>query len=266
MGDVTDAARLLALGMRPKLLPSRDLTYADLVKRFCEDDAFREITESIAAGLGLVILAVSSRTGAVLGAAADSVFEQKLDDYARRAKLGERRDLEKVLHGLAHMAIASLAFPRPDDLANDTYVGRVSVELVDSVVREACRVLTAKAAAAEEADDPLDDAPELERVWRVYLRRPETTLTKNGQPAPTTTRGVIAKALRFLADQGFLVKASDADGGTYRTTPRFQVQVRELAAERVFAELLELGIVPVTRPSGSIRAASAPDGLEPADV
>src|SRR5215475_11254522 len=124
--DVTEAARLLALGMRPKLQPARDLTYADLIRRFTEDDDFKEVTESIAEGLGLTILAASLRTGLVLGPMTESVFEQRFEDYARRVSLGERRDLVKVLHGLAHIAIAALAFPRPDDLAADTYVGRVS--------------------------------------------------------------------------------------------------------------------------------------------
>lgn len=255
--DVADAARLLALGMRPKLLPSRDLTYTDLVKRFSEDDTFKDVAETIADGLGLAILAVSPRTGVVLGPQEDSVFEQRLDEYARRAALGERRELEKVLHGLAHLAAAALAFPRPDDLAADTYVGRVSVEQVDSVVREACMMLAGKAAAAEETGDPLEDTPELERVWRSYLRRPETAPTKDGRLASATTRGVIAKALRFLADQGFLAKVSDEHGGTYRTTPRYQVQVRELAAERAFAEMLALQVVPVTDPSGSLYAVAA---------
>jgi hypothetical protein len=259
LDDVTEAARLLTLGMHPKLLPARDLTYADLIRRFTEDDTFKEVTESIAEGLSLTILAASSRTGLVLGPMTESVFEQRFDDYSRRVSLGERRDLMKVLHGLAHIAIAALAFPRPDDLAADTYVGRVSVEQVDGVVREACQALAAKASAAEEAGDPLEDAPQLERVWRAYMRRPETALTKDGRLAPSTTRGVIAKALRFLAEQGFLIKANDEQGGTYRTTPRYQVQVRELAAERAFAELLTLQVVPVTAPSGSLRAASAVD-------
>jgi hypothetical protein len=256
MGDVVDGARLLALGLRPKLIPSRDLIYADLVKRAVEDDTFRELTEAIAEGLGLTLLAVSARTGVVLGPTEDSVFEQKFDDYARRSMTGERRDLERVLHGIAHLAIAALAFPRPDDLANDTYVGRVSVEQADTAVREACMMLATRATAAEEAGDPLDDAPELEHVWRLYSRRPETTLTKDGRVAPSTTRGVIGKALRFLMDQGFLVKMSDVDGDTYRTTPRYQVQVRELAAGRAFAELLALGVVTVTDPSGSLRTVS----------
>ena len=127
-------------------------------------------------------------------------------------------------------------------------------------------MLAGKAAAAEETGDPLEEAPELERAWRVYLRRPETAPTKDGRLAPSTTRGVIAKALRFLADQGFLARVSDEYGGTYRTTPRYQVQVRELAAERTFDELLGLGVVVVTEPSGSLHAVPAPDGGSPAGV
>jgi hypothetical protein len=250
--DVVDAARLVAFGMRPKLLPSRDLNYGELVKRFIADAVFQEKVEAVAEGLGLTMLAVSARTGIVLGAAADSVFEQKFDDYARRASLGERREVERVLHGLAHLAIAAIAFPRPDDLASDTYVGRVSVEQADSVVREACATLATRAAAADEASDPLDDAPQLERAWRAYQRRPPVAPTKDGRAAPSTTRGIIAKALRFLADQGFLVRMSDEQDGTYRTTPRYQVQVRELAAQRAFDELLALQVVPVTDPAGSL--------------
>jgi hypothetical protein len=254
VADVTDAARLVAFGMRPKLLPSRDLTYGELVKRFSTDAAFKEGVEAVAEGLGLTVLAVSARTGIVLGPTADSVFEQKFDDYARRASLGERREVERVLHGLAHLAIAAIAFPRPDDLAADAYVGRISVEQADSVVREACAMLAARAAAADEAADPLEEAPQLERVWRIYLRRPEATLTKDGRAAPSTTRGIISRALRFLADQGFLVKTSDEQNGTYRTTPRYQVQVRELAAQRAFEELLALQVVPVTDSAGSLHS------------
>jgi len=260
MEDVVAGARLLAFGLRPKQIPSRDVDYADLVKRAVEDAVFRELTDAIAEGLGLTVLAISARTGMVLGPTEESVFEQKLDDYARRAMSGERRDLERVLHGVAHIAIGALAFPRPDDLANETYVGRVSVEQVDTVVREACLMLATRAAEAEETGDPLDDAPELERVWRVYSRRPEATLTKDGRLASSTTRGVVSKALKFLADQGFLVKMSDTDGGTYRTTPRYQVQVRELAAGRAFAELLALNVVTVTDPSGSLHVVPAADG------
>ncbi len=256
--DAADAARLIALGLRPKQLPARDLIYADLVRRYQQDPVFADLVEAVAAGLGLAVLAVTTRSGAVLAAMSDSLFEVKIDEYARRVNLRDR-NVEKVLHGLIHLAVAALCFPRPDDLADDTYVGRVSVDQVDQVVREACRMLEEAAAAAEENPDPLHDAPTLEQVWRVYARRPSAAATKDGRLAADTTRGMITKALRFLTDQGFLHTAGDEGGGTFRTTPRYQVQVRELAAEQAFDELLALGVVAGGSPTGSLLRTATED-------
>ncbi|TVT18365.1 hypothetical protein LWP59_21175 [Amycolatopsis acidiphila] len=239
--------------MRPKQLPGRDVVYADLVRRYREDNAFKQLTNSVAAGLGLMVLDVSAQAGAVLAATDESVFEIKMDSYARQSKIRERRETEKVLHGLVHLAAAALGYPRPDDLANDTYIGRVSVEQVDGVVREACRILDERAAKAEQNNDPLSDAPELEQAWRAYARRPAAAATKDGRLASDTTRGMVSRALRFLADQGYLVQVSTEQGGTYRTTPRYQVQVRELAADSAFEELLELGVVAVGDSAGTLR-------------
>jgi len=257
-GDAQDAARLVEYGLRPKLLPARDLGYAELVRRHAEDERFQDLVEAVAAGLGLAVLAVGMQTGTVLAAMDGSVFEVKIDEYAKRAAFRERRDVEKTLHGLIHLAVAALAFPRPDDLANDTYVGRVSVEQVDSVVREACRMLDERAAGAEENHDPLAAAPELERTWRVYARRPAAGVTRSGALAADATRSMVTKAMRFLTDQGFLSPAGEGGGGTYRTTPRYQVQVRELAAEQAFDELLALGVVAVTDPAGSLHQVGEP--------
>jgi hypothetical protein len=253
--DVESAARLISFGMRPKQLPARDVVYADLVRRYGEDSAFKQLTNCVAAGLGLMVLDVSAQAGAVLAATDESVFEIKMDSYARQSKIRERRETEKVLHGLVHLATAALAYPRPDDLANDTYVGRVSVEQVDSVVREACRILDERAAKVEQNNDPLSDAPELEQAWRAYARRPAAAQTKDGRMSSDTTRGMVSRALRFLAEQGFLVQVSGEQGGTYRTTPRYQVQVRELAADSAFAELLDLNVVAVSAAAGTLRPA-----------
>nr|WP_158890030.1 hypothetical protein [Amycolatopsis anabasis] len=252
-GDVESAARLISFGMRPKQLPGRDVVYADLVRRYAEDSAFKQLTNSVAAGLGLMVLDVSTQAGAVLAATDESVFEIKMDSYARQSKIRERRETEKVLHGLVHLATAALGYPRPDDLANDTYIGRVSVEQVDGVVREACRILDERAAKAEANNDPLSDAPELEQAWRAYARRPAAAATKDGRLASDTTRGMVSRALKFLADQGFLVQVNNEQGGTYRTTPRYQVQVRELAADSAFEELLDLNVVAVGDGSGTLR-------------
>ena len=260
--DAESAARLIALGMRPKQLPARDAVYAELVARYGQDDEFKAIVQAIAAGLGLVILAVTRQSGMVLAAQEDSAFEIRMDEYARRAGIGGRRGAEKVIHGVIHMAVAALGFPRPDDLANDTYIGRVAVEQVDATVREACRVLDERARAAETNNDPLEDAPDLERAWRAYGRRPAAAPTKDGRLAADSTRGMTAKAMRFLAEQGLLVQVSNDQGGTFRTTPRYQVQVRELAAVRAFDELLELGVVAVTGSGGSLHPAASDALLE----
>jgi hypothetical protein len=238
--DVESAARLVAHGMRPKALPARDPAYADLVRRYREDDVFADTVQRIASGLGLVVLAVGPASGLVLAAVEDSAFEIRMDEYARRTVLANRQ-ADKVMHGLAHLAVAALAFPRSDDLADDTYVGRVSVDQVDGAVREACRALSERVAGTAEAD-PVSDAPQLEEVWRAWLRRPEATATKDGRAGEATTRGIVGKALRFLAEQGFLMPVGP--DGVYRTTPRYQVQVRELAAQRTFDELLALGVLP----------------------
>ncbi len=246
MSDTETAARLVGYGMRPKALPGRDPDYADLVRRYREDDEFRTTVQRVASGLGLVVLAVDTGPGIVLAATEGSVFEIRMDEYARRTALANR-GADKVLHGIAHLAVAALAFARPDDLGDDSYVGRVSVELVDGAVREACRVLNERAAGPA---DPESDAPQLEEVWRVWQRRPEATATKDGRVGESTTRGIVGKALRFLADQGFLVPVGAE--GAYRTTPRYQVQVRELAAQRAFDELLALNVLPAATAAGTL--------------
>ena len=255
--DVESAARLVAHGMRPKALPSRDGGYEELVRRYRDDDRFADTVQRVASGLGLVVLAVAEQPGIVLAAVEDSVFEIRMDEYARRTALANRQ-ADKMMHGLAHLAVAALAFPRPDDLGDDSYVGRVSVDQVDGAVREACRALDERAAGAE--PDPLSDAPQLEAAWRAWLRRPETTATKDGRAGDATTRGIVGKALRFLSEQGLLVPVGNE--GVYRTTPRYQVQVRELAAQRTFDELLELGVLPVSSAGAGLTATAewaAPD-------
>ncbi|HEY1177261.1 MAG TPA: hypothetical protein VGF17_13985 [Phytomonospora sp.] len=241
--DVSDAARLVAFGLQPKLLPARDQEYAELVRRHREDPRFAALCDAVAAGLGLVVLEVSPRAGMAVTAAEDSVFAVRMSDYARRAST---ESADRFLHGLAHLAIAALAFPRPEDLAEDTYVGRLSVHGVDAFVRQACRRLEQRAEEAGANADPAVDQPGLEAAWRVYARRSATGATKDARRLSASTIGIVGKAVAFLVDSGFLQRVSDESGGTYRTTARYQLQVRDMAGSAAMSELLELGIVPVS--------------------
>ncbi|MFE7581062.1 hypothetical protein ACFU5Y_05775 [Streptomyces gardneri] len=255
-----EASRLVGFGLRPKLVPSRDDEYRRLVRRFRSDDEFATVTAAVARGLDLVILEVTERTGVVVASTEESVFAIRMTDYARRTG-GDGKAHERVLHALAHLGAATLAFPRPADLADETYLGRITAQGVEDFVRQASTAL-AETAAAEGADtDPSSDRPGLEAVWRVYTRRAQTGATGDGRKLHTSTTGIVSKALAFLADQGLLVRTGDARGGTYRTTPRYRAQVREAGAI-MFDELLALGITEITDGTGTLTAVEwSPDDI-----
>ncbi|WP_353941257.1 hypothetical protein ABII15_06185 [Streptomyces sp. HUAS MG91] len=247
--DAADAARLVAFGLQPKLQPSRDQEYQELLRRYREDPAFARLADAVASGLGLVVLEVSPRAGMAVTAAEDSVFAVRMGDYARRTAADST---DRFLHGLAHLAVAALAFPRPEDLADDGYIGRVSVNGVDAFVRQACHKLEERAEEQGENTDPATDAPGLEAAWRIWARRSSTGATKDTRRLANSTTGIVAKAVAFLTDSGFLQRTGDDGGGTYRTTARYQLQVRDMAGTAAMAELLDLGVVAVTDGSASL--------------
>jgi hypothetical protein len=255
--DTADAARLVSFGLHPKLLPARDAEYAGLLRRYRDEPAFARLADAVATGLGLVVLEVSNRAGMALAAGEDSAFAVRMGDYSRRATADSA---DRFLHGLAHLAVAAMAFPRPADLADDAYIGRISVNGVDSFVRQACRRLAERAEEAGENQDPATEAPGLEAAWRVYARRSATGATKDARRLAGSTTGIIGKAVAFLADSGFLQRTGDDAGGTYRTTARYQLQVRDMAGNAAMSELLELGIVPVS--DGSATLVPPPEGEE----
>ncbi|WTJ96864.1 hypothetical protein OG607_40530 [Streptomyces sp. NBC_01537] len=258
--DAADAARLVSFGLQPKLLPARDAEYAELIRRHREDPPFARLADAVAAGLGLVVLEVSPRAGMAVAAAEDSVFAVRMGDYSRRAASDAG---DRFLHGLAHLATAAMAFPRPEDLADDGYIGRITVNGVDAFVRQACRRLEETADAQGENTDPASDAPGLEAAWRVYVRRSATGATKDARRLAGSTTGIVGKAVAFLVDSGFLQRTGDEAGGTYRTTARYQLQVRDMAGNAAMAELLELGVVPVTDGSATLLP---PDDAEAIDL
>lgn len=254
--DAADAARLVSFGLQPKLVPARDAEYAEILRRYREEPAFARVTDAVATGLGLIVLEVSSRAGMAVTAAEDSVFAVRMGDYARRATADSA---DRFLHGLAHLAVAAMAFPRPEDLADDGYIGRISINGVESFVRQACRRLEERAAEQGENTDPASEAPGLEAAWRVYARRSATGATKDARRLAGSTSGIISKAVAFLTDSGFLQRTGDDAGGTYRTTARYQLQVRDMAGSAALSELLELGIVPVSDGTGTLVPAAEED-------
>ncbi|MEU0405244.1 hypothetical protein ABZ318_34530 [Streptomyces sp. NPDC006197] len=257
--DAADAARLVSFGLQPKLLPARDAEYTELLRRYREDPAFARLADAVATGLGLVVLEVSPRAGMAVTAGEDSVFAVRMGDYARRASTDSA---DRFLHGLAHLAVAAMAFPRPEDLADDAYIGRLTVNGVDAFVRQACLRLEQRAEEQGENTDPASDAPGLEAAWRTYARRSATGATKDARRLAGSTTGIVGKAAAFLTDSGFLQRTGDEGGGSYRTTARYQLQVRDMAGSAAMAELLDLGVVPVSDGSATLLPPPEGDDLE----
>ncbi|MFF7986926.1 hypothetical protein ACFZDK_48960 [Streptomyces sp. NPDC007901] len=196
LGDDTEAAaRLIGYGFRPKHTPARDDSYQALIRRYQEDPDFACLVKRCAAGMGLQVVGVSARSGMVHAALPGSVFETKMDQFARQVRMREHRETERVLYGIIHLAIAALAFPRREDLGDDGYVGRVAASEVTQYVRSVCDLLSERATAADEEEDPPADAPELDRAWRVYLKRPEVAPTRTGRSGPAATRTIATRAL-----------------------------------------------------------------------
>ncbi|MFE7551457.1 hypothetical protein [Streptomyces gardneri] len=257
--DAADAARLVSFGLQPKLLPARDAEYTELLRRYREDPAFARLADAVATGLGLVVLEVSPRAGMAVTAGEDSVFAVRMGDYARRASTDSA---DRFLHGLAHLAVATMAFPRPEDLADDAYIGRLTVNGVDAFVRQACLRLEQRAEEQGENTDPASEAPGLEAGWRIYARRSATGATKDARRLAGSTTGIVGKAAAFLTDSGFLQRTGDEGGGSYRTTARYQLQVRDMAGSAAMAELLELGVVPVSDGTATLVPPPEGDDLE----
>ncbi|MER8236936.1 hypothetical protein [Streptomyces sp. NPDC094049] len=257
--DAADAARLVSFGLQPKLLPARDAEYGELLRRYRENPAFARLADAVATGLGLIVLEVSPRAGMAVTAGEDSVFAVRMGDYARRASTDSA---DRFLHGLAHLAVATMAFPRPEDLADDAYIGRLTVNGVDAFVRQACLRLEQRAEEQGENTDPATDAPGLEAAWRIYARRSATGATKDARRLAGSTTGIVGKAAAFLTDSGFLQRTGDEGGGSYRTTARYQLQVRDMAGSAAMAELLDLGVVPVSDGTATLLPPPEGDDLE----
>lgn len=257
--DAADAARLVSCGLQPKLIPARDAEYTELLRRYRDETAFARLADAVATGLGLIVLEVSPRAGMALAAAEDSVFAVRMGEYARRAAADSA---DRFLHGLAHLAVATMSFPRPEDLADDGYIGRITVNGVEAFVRQACRRLEERAEGQGENTDPATDAPGLESAWRIYARRSATGATKDARRLAGSTSGIIGKAVAFLTESGFLQRTGDDAGGSYRTTARYQLQVRDMAGSAAMAELLELGVVPISDGTATLVPPSDADDLE----
>ncbi|TXS66108.1 hypothetical protein EAO69_30280 [Streptomyces sp. me109] len=238
MNNVNDTAavnRLLAFGFQPGLTPRRNAEYATLVDRCRTDQAFAQLLHAAARGFDLTVIAVDPRAGLVLGATAETQFAASVTDHITRPA-------DRPIAALAHLAIAALAYYRPEDLDDPAHVGRVTVRHVDAMVERATKELERQVAEAGADDGVPADHPDLIQLWRYYQRRNPVSSTGDDRAHSKSRHALIKRVAEYLADNGMLRRAGKENGGTYTTTARYQIQVRELAGQQMLGQLAELGI------------------------
>lgn len=222
-----DAATLVAFACQPRLKPFNNERYSQLLTRYRADPAFRDISDAVADGFGLVTLAAHDSEGLLVAPTADSPFSLRLGDMNLPAD-------KRLLVGLVHIAIAARVYPTPADLDSDT-LRRASISDIDKFIRQVCQTLR-----QDGTDDTgLDLGRDLDATWRAYDAMPDIKYSearsRRAQLLPGCTHYWVKYVFGFLVQQGYAQPADRLGEGTYRLLHKFRLQVAEAAG----AEALE---------------------------
>lgn len=230
-----DCGRLIQWALRPRAIPFNEPEYRTLVDRYIDQPAFRESVRQFADGLGLVVLDANDR-GLFLGTQDESVFAVKASEF--RGGRGSAED--RLLDGLVQVAIAATIYPRQQDLDDDSMEAKppITSAEVDETLRQLCAEF--KRRAGDHPDVPSDEIEQgLHEAWRVYESRPSVRTTHQGALSQSSTQGLIRKHLQQLVEHGCFIVTEHGETEMYRPTLRYQIQVRELAATKLYQRVQE---------------------------
>jgi len=235
--DAYLAGRLIQWGLQAKAVPFNHEEYRELIDRYIDRPNFRALVRRVCKGLGLRVLDGNGR-GLFLGTQDDSVFALKPSDF--RGRSGSSAE-ERLLDGLVQVAIAATIYPRQQDLEEDSIEAKPPVTLseVDETLRTLCAEHKRQAADDPDVDRDVIDRG-LQEAWRVYESRPGVKTTQTGKLSPNSTQGLIRRHLQQLVEHGCFVVSRRGDTDLYRPTLRYQIQVKELAATRLYQSLQSL--------------------------
>ncbi|MGH9156898.1 MAG: hypothetical protein ACRD1K_13910 [Acidimicrobiales bacterium] len=243
--DLRDAATLLRYGLQPRLLPAGpgNAEYLRLTRAWATRPGLRQVTEQLADGLGLWLLAVDPQAGVVCCGESGGPFELSIGDFLRQAR-AEGQWAQRVVFAVALLASWRLCYPKSIHLDDPERVARFSQQELLAFVDGLCDRLDEAADAAGDDVEPPVDEPGLERAWRAWQRRGKAAHTPDGRRSPRTTGAIVSRALEWMVDQGLLERRSDGEGGTFVARPRLRLLVREAAGTTVYAELTRLAAPP----------------------
>ncbi len=233
--DVFRAATLIQWGLQPRMRPVQNTEYRELIREYLNRSEFRDVVAEMSDGLGLYVLNVSEH-GIVLSPREGSVFWMKASEFRSNNSSADQR----LLDGLVEITIAATVFPRARDLEDDINRPRppVTVDEIDDTLRAICARLKEEFA---EVDPDMDDVRTgLYDAWRVYDNTLASRETKDGRESRGSTLRIIKYNLERLKEYGCFTETRYAGKEAWQPTRRYDVLVQELAASRLFDEVMKI--------------------------
>ena len=233
--DVFRAATLIQWGLQPRVRPIQHTEYRELIREYLNRSEFRDVVAEMSDGLGLYVLNVSEH-GIVLSPREGSVFWMKASEFRSSNSSADVR----LLDGLIQITIAATVFPRARDLEDDVNRPRppVTVDEVDDSLRGICARLKEEFATVDPNMDDIRTG--LYDAWRVYDNMQSVRETKDGREARNTTSRFIRYNLERLKEFGCFTETRYAGKQAWQPTRRYNVLVQELAASRLFDEVMKI--------------------------
>lgn len=220
MDELVAIGQMIAFGLDPRMSPGRNHDYQELVTRFRTDSDFRQRVVSVAAGQGLDVLDCSPVYGLVVAATSpESAYYMRLEDYAAMSPE------ERHLNAFVFLAIATACFPTADSLdADDGPLPQITVPQVLRLMNRMAERIREKV----QKDDPPVGEPQLEPLYRLVLRWREGDTTGDERSNPHVKAGMVRRALKWLAANGFADEVGTVKDG-FRIRSRFRLHVKDAA-------------------------------------
>lgn len=226
--DHVDIGVLVAWALRPNQRPGRSPEYQRVLDRYRTVAEFRAATDAVLHGLGAQVLS-DGDFGLVLGVVQESPLAFRVTDMP-----GLYKSDHKVLAGLILTGLAAFAYPSAQELDEDR-LRPVAVAEFDAWLRDLCERLRSHDAGGEVIPEEGLDA-----AWRVYLAIPSLHLSETGRLSNKCTRYWIKQMLAWLTGQG-MARPDTVVDDTWTLTERFRIHAREIALERAYSFIAELG-------------------------
>lgn len=228
LSEAQKAVLLLYKGLSPRASALRgDPDYQQLLAHWRADPEFQILVRDLAPMLELRVVDVLDHAIVLTPLSPESVFAATISDL--RPALGE---MSRGALALIHIAIAATFFPTATALTGaQEDVGEVSAApaQIAALLRDHCERLEVQA-----GDDPELEEAGLVEAWRELARMPETQPDGSQRAAMSSLAGMVKIVLNQLHQHGMVQSFDTGEGETYTPTPRYRMQVRELAANELF--------------------------------